>query len=493
METKKYINEYTIGIHNGEYPIYCNLYPKNEEQEIEIKKLIELGYAKKSIEKTNIKCLTDEKYIKDIDNILNLHINDNKIKDINNYSKNKLNGGDILNFRYLKNDTTTLIKFPLNFHSYDNYNDNSNISKGVTYNYISTGESFTRDKIISGMMCYNLGRNGEIYDCSYVLYHITFHPPYGRFKEYEIHIQFSFYLFPIKYLDFEKQLPPKITLQLKYIFPLDNKIKEKLYSEPNQSLKYYLLKINEFLGKPYNSIIIINGFRFLFSIDNTFYNMKKISLNIQNIIGENIIILYPYIVLSSQISSGIINFSKFEELYVNRYHPLPTKYTNIYLDINKIIHNITKFNYIKLFNHFYFNDTNDITTIKFTPKNDTHYIIYNPPFDLSAKSFIPSSLKPKSSFDINASSFTPSSLKSKSSFDINASSFKPSFTPSSSKPLNHSSQQQTQTQKQQTKEQQTQKQQTKEQQTKGGSNIDYKEKYLKYKLKYLELKKEINN
>ena len=434
---RKTIDEYTIGIYNGDYPIYCNLYPKNKIQEIEIKKLIDLGYAKKSTEKINIKCLTDKKYIKNIDNILNLHINDNKIKDINNYIKNKINGGDILDFNYLKNYPE---KYPLNFHSFDNYNDNENFlekKKGLSYNYISFGESYITDKIISGIMCYDLGKNGEIYDCPYVLYHITFHPPNEKYTEHEIHIQFSFYSFPLEMFDQTKtSLPIKTKIQLKYIFPLTNKQKEELYNISNQSLKFYLLKINEFLGKPYNSTIIINNFIFSFYIDNTLNNMEQIALNIQNLFGYNIIILYPYIILNSQITSGIFNFSDFEYIYSDE---IPTLiYNNP--SIEQIIFKITHFNKKIFFNNFYFNDTNDITIKKFSPSKNCHYIIYKP-------------------FDINASSFTPSSKST--TFSPSA----PIFVPRNKSILPPSLQ------------------------TKGG-NIDYKQKYLKYKLKYLN---ELNN
>ena len=432
---RKNIDEYTIGINNGDYPIYCNLYPKNKIQEIEIKKLIDLGYAKKSTEKINIKCLTDKKYIKNIDNILNLHINDNKIKDIYNYTKNKINGGDILDFDYLKKYPK---KFPLNFHSFDNYNDNKNFlqkKEGLIYNYISFGESFIKDKIISGIMCYDLGKNGEIYDCPYVLYHITFHPPNERYTEYEIHIQFSFYSFSLQMFDQTiTPLPIKTTLQLKYIFPLTNIQKKELYDISNQSLKFYLLKINEFLREPYNSTIIINNFRFSFYIDNTLDNMEQISLNIQNLIGYNIIILYPYIILNSQITSGIFNFSKFEYIYSDEIPSLI--YNN--QSIEQIIRRIIYFNKDKdkYFNYFYFNDTNDITKKEFSPSKNSHYIIYKPPYNIYASSFTPPSKS--TTFNPFASSFVPrNKLKSPQS-----------------------------------------------PQTKGG-NIDYKQKYLKYKLKYL--------
>ena len=434
---RKTIDEYTIGIYNGDYPIYCNLYPKNKIQEIEIKKLIDLGYAKKSSEKINIKCLTDKKYIKNIDDILNLHINDNKIKDINNYTKNKINGGDILDFNYLKNYPE---KYPLNFHSFDNYNDNENFlekKEGLSYNYISIGESYIKDKIISGIMCYDLGEKGEIYDCPYVLYHITFHPPNERYKEYEIHIQFSFYSFPLEMFDqIKTPLPIKTTLQLKYIFPLINKQNKELYDTSNQSLKFYLLKINEFLRKSYNSTIIINNFRFSFYIDNTLDNMKQISLNIQNLIGYNLITLYPYIILNSQITSGILNFSNFYYIYYNDFDH-PSIYFNQSLDINKIIRKIINFNKNKdkYFKHFYFNDTNDITKKEFSPSKDYHYIIYKPPYNIFASSFIPKS-----------TTFNPSA---------------PSFVPRNKSILSSPSPQ-----------------------TKGG-NINYKQKYLKYKLKYL--------
>ena len=57
---------------------------------------------------------------------------------------------------------------------YDNYDDGKDVIEelGEEYNYISQSPDGT-NKYISGIMCYELGKHYKIFDCPYIIYHLS--------------------------------------------------------------------------------------------------------------------------------------------------------------------------------------------------------------------------------------------------------------------------------------------------------------------------------